>query len=85
MSANASGIPGWKTDRGRIYISFGAPDEIEDHSSGGGGGVTSVYPFQQWRYRYLEGVGNDIGIEFVDPTMTGEFRMTIDPTEKDTL
>ena len=31
----ASGIPGWKTDRGRIYITFGPPDEIEDHSSGG--------------------------------------------------
>jgi GWxTD domain-containing protein len=31
----ASGIPGWKTDRGRIYITFGPPDEIESHPSGG--------------------------------------------------
>jgi GWxTD domain-containing protein len=89
----ASGIPGWKTDRGRIYISFGPPDEIEDHSSGGfyerppeeGGGETSTYPFQQWRYRYIEGIGNNIIIEFVDPTMSGEFRMTSDPSEKDAL
>ena len=31
----ASGIPGWRTDRGRIYITFGPPDEIESHPSGG--------------------------------------------------
>ncbi|MCC7499713.1 MAG: GWxTD domain-containing protein [Bryobacterales bacterium] len=89
----ASGIPGWKTDRGRIYITFGPPDEIESHPSGGsyerpfeeGGGTTSTYPFEQWRYRWIEGVGSDIIIEFVDPTMTGEYRMTMDPSEKDAL
>ncbi|MEJ5366783.1 MAG: GWxTD domain-containing protein [Bryobacteraceae bacterium] len=91
----ASGIPGWKTDRGRIYITFGPPDEIESHPSGGtyqrpweeGGGTTAVYPFEKWRYRYLEGVGmqTDIVIEFVDKSMTGEYRMTMDPSEKDAL
>jgi GWxTD domain-containing protein len=89
----ASGIPGWKTDRGMIYIKYGPPDEIEDHSSGGtyerpmeeGGGETSTYPFQQWRYRYLEGIGTNVIIEFVDPTMSGEFHMTMDPSEKDAL
>jgi GWxTD domain-containing protein len=89
----ASGIPGWKTDRGRIYITYGPPDEIEDHSSGGtyqrpqeqGGGTTSVYPFQQWRYRWIEGIGTNVIIEFVDTTMTGEFRMSMDPTEKNAL
>jgi GWxTD domain-containing protein len=91
----ASGIPGWKTDRGRTYITFGPPDEIESHPSGGtyerpyeeGGGTTSTFPFEKWRYRYLEGVGSqtDIIIEFVDPTMTGEYRMTMDPSEKDAL
>jgi len=89
----ASGIPGWKTDRGRIYITYGPADEIESHPSGGsyerpmeeGGGETSTYPFEQWRYRYIEGIGNDIIIEFVDPTMTGEYRMTMDPSEKDAL
>jgi GWxTD domain-containing protein len=89
----ASGIPGWKTDRGRIYITFGPPDEIESHPSGGsyvrpyeeGGGTTSTYPFEVWRYRWIEGVGSDILIEFVDPTMTGEYRMTMDPSEKDAL
>ena len=88
-----SGIPGWKTDRGRIYITYGPPDEIDDHSSGGsyerppeeGGGETSTYPFQQWRYRYIDGVGTNVIIEFVDPTMSGEFHMTMDPSEKDAL
>ena len=89
----ASGIPGWKTDRGRIYITYGPPDEIESHPSGGsyerpfeeGGGTTSTYPFEKWRYRWIEGIGTDIIIEFVDPTMTGEYRMTMDPSEKDAL
>jgi GWxTD domain-containing protein len=81
---------GWKTDRGRIYITYGPPDEIDDHSSGGsyrrppeeGGGEVSAFPFQQWRYRYIEGVGNNIIIEFVDHGGTGDFRMTSDPSEK---
>ncbi len=89
----ASGIPGWKTDRGRIYITFGPPDENESHPSGGtyerpmeeGGGTTSTYPFEKWRYRWIEGIGTDVNIEFVDPTMTGEYRMTMDPSEKDAL
>src|SRR5579862_4768437 len=89
----ASGIPGWKADRGRIYIMYGPPDEIESHPSGGtyerppeeGGGTTSTYPFEQWRYRYIEDVGSDIIIEFVDPTMSGEYHMTMDPSEKDAL
>ncbi len=89
----ASGIPGWKTDRGRIYIMYGPPDEREEHPSGGtyerpieeGGGTTSTYPFEKWRYRYLEGIGTNVEIEFVDPSMTGEYRMTMDPSEKDAL
>ncbi len=88
-----AGIPGWKTDRGRIYISYGPPDEIDSHPSGGsyerpmaeGGGTTSTYPFEDWRYRYIEGLGNDINIEFVDNTMSGEYHMTMDPSEKDAL
>jgi GWxTD domain-containing protein len=89
----ASGIPGWKTDRGRIYIMWGPPDEIESHPSGGsydrpaqeGGGQTSTYPFEDWRYRYLEGLGNDVNLEFVDPSMSGEYHLTMDPSEKDAL
>ena len=89
----ASGIPGWKADRGRIYITFGPPDEIDSHPSGGtyerpvaeGGGETTTFPFEDWRYRYIEGIGNDVTIEFVDTTMTGEYHITMDPSEKDAL
>jgi GWxTD domain-containing protein len=89
----ASGIPGWKTDRGRIYIMYGPPDEVDSHPSGGsyerpdseGGGETSTYPFEQWRYRYIDGVGTNIILEFVDTTMTGEYHLTMDPGEKDAL
>jgi GWxTD domain-containing protein len=89
----ASGIPGWKTDRGRIYIMWGPADETDSHPSGGtyerppeeGGGETNTYPFEDWRYRYLEGIGENVTIEFVDPTMTGEYHLTMDPSEKDAL
>jgi GWxTD domain-containing protein len=89
----SSGIPGWKADRGRIYIMWGAPDEIDSHPAGGsydrpsseGGGETSTYPFEDWRYRYLEGIGENVELEFVDPTMSGEYHLTMDPSEKDAL
>jgi GWxTD domain-containing protein len=89
----ASGIPGWRTDRGRIYIIWGPPDEIESHPAGGsynrpyeeGGGTTSTFPFEQWRYRYLDGIGTNIILEFVDPSGSGEYRLTMDPSEKDAL
>ena len=91
----ASGIPGWKTDRGKIYIMWGPPDEIDSHQTGGtwdrpmdqGGGETSTYPWETWRYRYLEGesLGENVELEFVDPTSTGEYHLTMDPSEKDAL
>ncbi len=89
----ASGIPGWKTDRGKIYIMWGPPDEIDSHPTGGnwdrpmdqGGGSTTTYPYEDWRYRYLEGNGENVELEFVDPTSTGEYHLTMDPSEKDAL
>jgi len=89
----SSGIPGSKTDRGRIYILYGQPDEKASHPSGGsydrpaheGGGTTSTYPFEVWWYRHLEGVGSDVEIEFVDPTGSGEYHIARGPDEKDAL
>ncbi len=89
----ASGVPGWKTDRGRIYIMWGPPDEIESHPTGGtwnrpqdmGGGSTTTYPWESWRYRYLEGIQENVELEFVDPSGSGEYHLTMDPTEKDAL
>ena len=89
----ASGIPGWKSDRGRIWIMYGKPDERETHPMGGnydrpsyeGGGSTTTYPFETWFYRYLAGVGSGIEIEFVDPTGSGEYRIARNANEKDAL
>jgi len=89
----ASGIPGWRTDRGRIYIAWGKPDSVESHPSGGsydrpsyeGGGSTTTYPFEIWYYRHLEGIGTGLEIEFVDPTGTGEYRLARNADEKDAL
>jgi GWxTD domain-containing protein len=89
----ASGMPGWKSDRGRIWIMYGKPDERETHPMGGnyerpsyeGGGNTSTYPFETWFYRYLPGVGSGVEIEFVDPTGSGEYRIARNPNEKDAL
>jgi len=89
----ASGIPGWRTDRGRIYIIWGPADEVDSHPTGGtydrpmeeGGGSTSTYPWESWRYRYLEGLGNNVMLEFVDPSGSGEYHLTMDPSEKDAL
>jgi len=89
----AAGKPGWKTDRGHIYIAFGKPDDIDAHPSGGsynrppeeGGGTTSTFPFEVWHYRYLEGIGENIDIEFVDTCQCGDYHFTIDRSEKDAL
>ncbi len=84
----SSGKLGWLSDRGRIYIKFGKPDEVESHPSGGANSLNQVaepvttYPFEKWFYRYIPGVGSGIEIEFVDPTGTGEFRTARSPNEK---
>ena len=89
----AAGIPGWRSDRGRMYIQYGPPDEIESHPSGGtyqrpmdeGGGSTSTYPFEDWRWRYIEGIGQEVIVEFVDTCQCGDYHMTMDRSEKDAL
>jgi GWxTD domain-containing protein len=88
-----SGIPGWRTDRGRIYILWGPPDQTESHPTGGiyyrtreeGGGSTSTFPFEKWWYRHVDGVGDDIDLEFVDSSESGEYRLAMNQDEKDAL
>jgi GWxTD domain-containing protein len=85
-----SGRPGWMTDRGHIYIIHGPPDEVESHPTGGtyyqspgeGRGSFVAYPYELWRYRHLEGIANNITLEFVDINGTGDYRLTADPYEK---
>ena len=89
----AAGKPGWMTDRGHIYIAYGKPDDIDSHPSGGsyqrpmeeGGGETATFPFETWHYRYIEGIGDNIDLEFVDTCQCGDYHYTIDRSEKDAL
>ena len=88
-----SGKEGWRSDRGRIYIIHGEPAEIESYAAGSfydrefeqGGGQTTVYPFERWRYRHLDGIGDDIELEFVDDSFTGDYHLALNPEEKDAL
>ncbi|MBU0560405.1 MAG: GWxTD domain-containing protein [Bacteroidetes bacterium] len=52
---------GIKTDRGRIYLMFGEPDEIELHPSD-----YDKKPYEIWYYHSIEG-----GVEFVFGDITG--------------
>jgi GWxTD domain-containing protein len=88
-----AGKPGWMTDRGHIYIAYGPPDDKDSHPSGGsyqrpveeGGGETATFPFEIWHYRYIEGIGDNIDLEFVDTCQCGDYHFTIDRSEKDAL
>jgi GWxTD domain-containing protein len=88
-----SGLPGWRTDRGKTYIIHGPPTQIDPHPSGGtydrptweGGGQTATFPFEIWRYRHIEGIGSDIELQFVDRSYSGEYKLALDPEEKDAL
>jgi GWxTD domain-containing protein len=96
----SSGWPGWQTDRGRIYIMYGPPDSNESHPSGGmaqsnpgnmpwapsgTNSTMATYPYEDWTYHYIPGIGNNVQLEFVDPTMTGEYHLTMNPCEKDAM
>jgi GWxTD domain-containing protein len=87
----AAGWPGWMTDRGKVYIIHGPPNEIEEYPSGGtyerplheGGGTTATYPFEIWRYNHIEGFERVVELQFVDRDSSGEYRLALSPEEKD--
>jgi GWxTD domain-containing protein len=65
----ASGVPGWKTDRGHIYILYGPPDELEVHP----------HRTEVWLYHHVKGVGDNTAFTFVDSTGRGDFRLSPSP------
>jgi len=89
----STGMPGWKSDRGRVYIIQGPPDSVEGHGAGEtyyrprseGGGNTTTFAFEIWNYRHLEGIGSNIDVEFVDKSMSGHYTLAMDEMEKDML
>jgi GWxTD domain-containing protein len=78
----ATNVPGWETDRGRIYILYGKPDEIESYPLGRAYGTVRTFPYEKWSYRHVDGVGDDITIEFVDSSWSGDYRMAMSPDDK---
>ncbi|MDQ4123886.1 MAG: GWxTD domain-containing protein [Acidobacteriota bacterium] len=56
--------PGWLTDRGRIYITYGKPDSVQTVSSG-----------EIWVYKTLAELGDNARFEFVDLSKNGNFRL----------
>jgi len=83
-------VPGWKTDRGRVYVMCGPPDSVESHQSGEKTGRPPnegldayEYSWEAWRYRHIDGVGENVELEFVDPSGTGDYRLSLSPDIKD--
>jgi len=74
----SASLPGWKSDRGRIYIVYAPPDEMESHPNP----TTAKPPHEDWLYRLIPGVGSNVIIEFVDAHQTGDYVMTTDPNAK---
>lgn len=75
-----SGLPGHKTDRGRIYVIWGPPNKKTEGRSKFEG--LSNVRFETWQYDFIESLGDDISISFIDPTESNEYRMTLKDKEK---
>jgi GWxTD domain-containing protein len=83
-------LPGWKTDQGRIYVTFGPPDSIESHQRGEKTGrppeegpETYEFSWEAWHYKRIDGVGENIEVKFVDPSGSGDYRLALGPEEKE--
>ncbi len=97
----STGKPGWKTDRGMIYIKFGPPDRRQTNPTGGRVYRTqqellasasdhaeqhmTALPFEVWEYRKIEGIGEEVSFEFVAKEGGVDYSLALDPDEKDAL
>lgn len=81
----AGGVAGWRTDRGRFYITYGPPNKVDFHPKGGAIGDPpdqGDFDFEVWHYSYIEGLGHDVTLEFVDTCSCGEYHLMRDPFDK---
>jgi len=60
-------MPGWKSDRGRVYIMYGAPDDIERNVN-----AMDTYPYEIWRYNQYEG---GVLFVFLDKNNSGMYQL----------
>lgn len=61
------GTPGWKTDRGRVYITYGKPDQIDRHPN-----ESNSKPYEIWYYNSIQG---GVSFDFVDRTGFGDYTL----------
>jgi GWxTD domain-containing protein len=83
-------VPGWRTDRGRVYVIWGEPDSRStppcpnpNRTPQEGAGFEDCFPSESWHYNYLTGFGNNIDLDFVDPSGSGDYKLSVDPETKD--
>jgi GWxTD domain-containing protein len=62
----ASAIPGWRTDRGRIFIKYGAPDEVVERKV-----QTGSSPYEIWKYMR----NRNLRYVFIDLTRFGNYTL----------
>jgi GWxTD domain-containing protein len=88
-------VPGWKTDRGRIFIMYGPPDAIDSHPAGAG----DAKPYEVWHYRLIQEYAEpaqaqgtmgskaalvtrkDVDMKFVDMCSCGNFQLQTSQTQ----
>lgn len=75
--------PGWKTDRGKIYILYGPPTEVhEDPTARTNVDATSGSGLIRWVYRGRAGGRRDIDPDVIVPfvaDVSGEYHLSYDP------
>jgi GWxTD domain-containing protein len=67
-------VAGRLTDRGRAYARYGRPDSRESFNAADGA------PIERWRYRYIEGIGQEQILEFRDECYCGDFKQVSGPS-----
>jgi GWxTD domain-containing protein len=69
----AEGYPGWKSDRGHMYIAYGPPDEIHflPHAK--------PHPYADWLYAFIPGLGEHLTFRFEVPAGNDEYRLSSPP------
>lgn len=85
--SSRTGLPGWRSDRGRVLIQLGEPDELERHpgslATAGDGTLKETFPSEAWRYKFVQGIGQNATFVFVDSTGEGIYRLQSNPGVQD--
>lgn len=66
----AATAPGWKTDRGRVYIVYGPPDSIQMQAPS-----STTFPQQFWTYGHMYGKVGAVQLKFVDRCRCGDYKL----------